>query len=233
MVETKDFHAQGFAIVLNVLSHEEADRLIEDASFDDLGSTHNRQGRAYGNRHALEHPAIQSLAGSPSVARLVGSVLPGAFAVRAILFDKVPGANWKVPWHQDWTIMVKESADVEGYGPWSVKEGLPHVQAPSEVLERMVAIRLHLDDCGPENGPLRVKPGTHLYGRVPKEEARVRSADIPEEALVCRKGDAILMSPLLLHASSPANSPNHRRVVHIEFANCDLAPPLEWAHRIS
>jgi hypothetical protein len=36
------------------------------------------------------------------------------------------------------------------------------------------------------------------------------------------------MRPLLLHASSPAASPRHRRVVHLEYAAADLAGGLAW-----
>lgn len=53
--------------------------------------------------------------------QLVESVLgPKAFAVRGIIFSKLPGANWKVPWHQDWTIAVRERRGAPGGGPWWV-----------------------------------------------------------------------------------------------------------------
>jgi len=42
------------------------------------------------------------------------------------------------------------------------------------------------------------------------------------------RGGALLMRPLLLHASSPALEPGHRRVIHIEYSNCALATGLEW-----
>jgi len=155
------------------------------------------------------------------------------FAVRAILFDKVEGANWKIPWHQDITIAVRERHEVDGYGPWSIKEGLPHVQAPSHILKHMVAVRLHLDDCGIDNGPLRVVPKSHVGGRIKKATIPSLTPDEHSVALTCNRGDAILMSPLTLHASSPAVSANHRRVIHIEYACCDLDAPLEWARRIS
>jgi hypothetical protein len=37
--------------------------------------------------------------------------------VRAILFDKTPGTNWSLAWHQDRTIAVKERVLVNGFGP--------------------------------------------------------------------------------------------------------------------
>jgi hypothetical protein len=52
-----------------------------------------------------------------------------------------------------------------------------------------------------------------------------------EETVCCMQaGDALIMRPLLLHASSPAAKPQHRRVIHLEFAPEGLLPiPLRWA----
>lgn len=176
---------------------------------------------------------MADLSRSDHVFALASEVLPETpFAVRAILFDKVEGANWKIPWHQDITIPVRERHEVEGYGPWSTKEGIPHAQAPTRILQKMVAIRLHLDDCLSDNGPLRVVPGSHLAGRMKKADIPNLEPNKNSRDLICKRGDAILMSPLTVHASSPATSPSHRRVVHIEFACCDLDHPLEWARRI-
>ena len=36
------------------------------------------------------------------------------------------------------------------------------------------------------------------------------------------------MRPLLLHASSIAIVPTHRRVIHLEYASQSLADGLEW-----
>jgi hypothetical protein len=55
-------------------------------------------------------------------------------------------ANWKVAWHQDLTIAVRHRIEVPGFGPWSVKDGVPHVRSPIESLEQMLTVRLHLDD---------------------------------------------------------------------------------------
>ena len=56
------------------------------------------------------------------------------------------GCQLEGPWHQDLSIAVKERHEVAGFGPWSVKEGVP-VQPPVEILESMLTLRLHLDDC--------------------------------------------------------------------------------------
>src|SRR5690606_16226043 len=113
-------------------------------------------GAAPSTRAVLDDPGVTSL-----LAALLG---PGWRVVRSILFDKTPDANWKVAWHQDLSIAVRERADVAGYGPWSRKDGVVHVEPPTSVLKRMVTLRLHLDDCNAENGPLRVLPGSHAHG---------------------------------------------------------------------
>lgn len=154
----------------------------------------------------------------------------GARAVRGIFFDKTPGANWPVPWHQDLSLAVAEKRDVDGWTAWSVKSGVHHVQPPAPILERMLTVRLHLDDCGADSGPLRVRPGTHAMGRLTREAIETTRDTIAEQTCCVKKGDALLMRPLLLHASSAATNPSHRRVIHLEYAPPDLLPlGLDWA----
>jgi ectoine hydroxylase-related dioxygenase (phytanoyl-CoA dioxygenase family) len=151
-----------------------------------------------------------------------------ARVVRSILFDKTAEKNWGVPWHQDLTIAALERRDVEGFVGWSVKDGVNHVQAPREVLEKMLTMRLHLDDCGLENGPLRVLPGTHRYGWLDSETIEKMKREVNEQACVVKRGGAVLMRPLLLHASSRATQPAHRRVLHLEFAAGELPGGLKF-----
>jgi hypothetical protein len=189
--------------------------------------------RRAGIRHLIQKcPAVGTFASSARVLDFL-EPLTGArpFAVRSILFDKTVGANWSVAWHQDLTIAVRERREVAGFSAWSVKEGVVHAQPPADVLDRMVSLRLHLDDCDETNGALRVLPGSHLSGKLSDEA--VEQWATSETAVTCRAraGDALWMRPLLLHASSPATAPQHRRVIHIEFASGDLPGGLEWAER--
>ncbi|PTY02018.1 phytanoyl-CoA dioxygenase [Verrucomicrobia bacterium LW23] len=153
---------------------------------------------------------------------------PHVRCVRAILFDKTPDANWKVPWHQDLTIAVEKRVDLPGYTAWTEKEGIPHVQPPVAVLENMLTARIHLDPCGSDNGALKVLPCTHLDGRLTSDAIGARRTAIEEYTCACKVGDVLFMRPLLLHASSPAATPSRRRVLHLEFAGCDLHNPLRW-----
>ncbi len=166
---------EGFVVVPEALGPVEIDAI--GAAVAELGGRISASGRGGARRLFQEAPEIRSLACDPAVRSVAVAALGAAcFPVRALLFDKTPAANWKVTWHQDLTIAVRARRDVEGYGPWSSKAGIPHVQPPISVLE----------------------------------------------------GGLVVMRPLLLHASSPAKSPGHRRVVHIEYAAAELADGLKW-----
>jgi hypothetical protein len=47
--------------------------------------------------------------------------------------------------------------------------------------------------------------------------------------LPAKRGDVLLMSPLLLHGSERARVPTRRRVLHLEWAAFDLPGGLHWA----
>lgn len=173
---------------------------------------------------------MRDLAGSSPIRMAVKEILgTGARVVRGILFDKTEEANWKVPWHQDVTIAVNQKVDAAGYGPWSVKAGVLHVQPPASVLERMVSVRLHLDDCPEENGALRVIPGSHTSGKL--DERLIQDITTRSVAVVCamQRGGVLMMRPLLLHASSASSLPGHRRVLHFDYAASELPAGMDWA----
>jgi Phytanoyl-CoA dioxygenase (PhyH) len=148
--------------------------------------------------------------------------------VRVLFFDKTQDANWAVPWHQDRCIAVKSRAELDGYGPWSVKNGVDRVEPPVAVRDGMVTLRLFVDDCGSDNGPLLVARGSHRHGRIPgRDIAEVVSCS---EIFVGtgQAGDVLVMRTLAIHSSKRAALPAHRRVLHVDYAAAELPPPLEW-----
>lgn len=149
-----------------------------------------------------------------------------AFLVRSILFDKTPGSNWKVAWHQDTKVPVTQRHNKEGFSAWSTKDGIVHVQPPANILEDMVTLRIHLDDTPKGNGALKVIPRSHTKGFIPQE--RIKEFTQSEHSCSCKAGDILVMSPLILHSSSPSELPSHRRVIHLEFATQELPSPLKW-----
>ena len=156
----------------------------------------------------------------------------GCFAVGATLFDKSPLSNWPVSWHQDLTIAVQEQRELDGWGPWSQKAGVSYVQPPASILDNMLAVRVHLDDCEADAGCLRVMPGSHGLGRLGDAAmAGLRQTGVSVECPVAR-GGLLLMRPLLVHCSSRAVELAHRRVVHLEYAGVDLPHGLTWHQRV-
>lgn len=210
----------GFALLYNCL-----DELTVEELCVSLG------GSKYGQRNLLREPAIQKLARRPEVRRIVESVLgPNCSAVKGILFNKTRESNWKVPWHQDLTITVQDRLEVAGFGPWTIKAGVNNVQPPASVLRKILAIRIHLDDNDNQNGPLRVIPGSHQFGRLTREQVAMWDKSQPVACLVPRRG-ALLMRPLLLHASSACKLPQSRRVIHLEYCSAELPNGLCWHSR--
>jgi hypothetical protein len=208
-------------------------RCFESTVLDELHALLPTTGARAGLRNILiGQPAIRSLARATSIRAAAETILgPDCFAVRGLLFDKTPDANWKVAWHQDLTITVRHRRNVDGFSAWSIKNGVLHVQPPTSILERMLAIRIHLDDCREENGPLRVLPGSHRHGRLDGSTIDRWKATVPELRCIVERGGIVLRRPLLLHASSVAKEAKHRRVLHIEFAQGDLPGGLEWFDR--
>ena len=147
---------------------------------------------------------------------------------RAVLFDKTRDANWTVPWHQDRTIPVRERHDVDGFGPWSTKDGLCHVAPPIGVLEHMITLRLHLDDCDKNNAPLTVALGSHRLGIVPANESAAVAARHAQFSCLAKTGDVWAYSTSILHTSAATFSDQRRRVLQIDYAAKDLPRPLKW-----
>lgn len=186
-----------------------------------------------GVRDLIGHPTVVALLSHERLGKLLWSAIGrNLVAVKATLFDKTAESNWRAQWHQDRTIAVKERLHVAGFGPWSSKSGSLHVEAPEEVLAQMLAIRIHLDACGEDNGPLRVIPGSHRLGKVPEARLAELVAESPVVDLHVPQGGLLLMRPLLVHSSSVARAPEHRRVLHIEFAPVEAISPLKWQDTI-
>jgi ectoine hydroxylase-related dioxygenase (phytanoyl-CoA dioxygenase family) len=160
---------------------------------------------------------------------LVGQgLLPAAaVAIQAIAFDKTATTNWKVSWHQDLMFPFARKTSSPGYLLPSVKDGIHFAQPPASVLDELLAVRLHLDDCGPENGPLRVSPGTHRLGILPAAAIADHVRVHGQVECLAGDGEALLMRPLLLHASSQATRASHRRVLHIVY-HSGAAIPEPW-----
>ncbi len=206
---------------------EQGFHLLCGACLDELDHLRHAADELLANSHAARNILRRSLPISAFAERwakhtAIRDVLGDqAFPIRGLLFDKIPCANWHVPWHRDRLIAVQTRIDLPGWGPWSLKDGVPHVDPPSPWSNRRIAIRLHLDDCPAVNGALHVIPGSHLHA--------IETASIaPHVVVEAKAGDVLVMHPLLLHSSAPALVPGHRRVLHLEYACDDLPGGLRW-----
>jgi hypothetical protein len=182
-----------------------------------------------GSRRLLDEAWCAHLAGALRGDSRIRSLLPrNAVAVQCTLFDKSPTKNWLVTLHQDLSIPVKFQVDSPDCSGWSEKEGQVYVQPPTSVLEQLVAVRVHLDDCAAEAGALRVVPKSHLEGRVDRQRAEALRLQHGETVVPVARGGALIMRPLILHASSKATSGTPRRVLHFVFGPPKLPLGLEW-----
>jgi hypothetical protein len=165
----------------------------------------------------------------PPLTRIAAELIgEGAFPVRAVAFDKTPESNWSVAWHQDRTIAVQSRVDTGGFGPWSTKDGQLHVAPPVEVLQGMVTLRLHIDDCDDSNAPLKAALGTHRLGVVAADKAAEIASAHPVQVCHARSGDVWAYATLILHASESSRSKGRRRVLQVDYAAADLPGSLEW-----
>lgn len=222
----------GFAVVPGVLGDAQIEILREFCARIESAGVSRRQS-VFAIRGLLDFSEIQDLARSAEIRALVTPILgEAAFCVRGIFFDKTPDANWKVVWHQDLAVAVERRIETPRFGAWSEKAGVIHVQPPVEILEQMLTVRLHLDVCDAENGALRVVRGSHGWGKRESLELAREVPGHPAQTVAVSLGGVMLMRPLLWHASSPSQSPKHRRVIHLEFANANLPEKLRWKWKI-
>src|SRR6266571_9308256 len=192
---SNELDEHGFASVPGVLPPETVETLVAE-----IENTLVR--RAPHSDYAMRHlarmvPAVRQVAEGSAVRGLIEAVLGSkAFIARSLFFDKTPNANWKVAWHQDLTIAVQAKIEVPGFSGWSVKDDAVHVQPPAAVLQRMLTVRLHLDDCDSANGALQVIPGSHKSGKL--DARQISEWRERRQPVICevRPGGAMLMRPL-------------------------------------
>lgn len=159
---------------------------------------------------------------------LAHRILPGARAVRALYFDKSQASNWVIGWHQDRVIAVHERVAVDGFINWTRKEGIWHVEPPLHLLERMIFLRVHLDDTNSENGCLQVALGSHQRGKVDAADAGVVAQCCRVEDCIAKRGDVLAGHALIVHRSGASHTTTRRRALRIDYSADRLPIPLEW-----
>lgn len=155
------FDATGYALIPDVLNPAECEA-ISDRIRSDTASG--------GTRRLLDNDWCMELAKRLRGSAAFSGLLDAAHvAVQCTYFEKSASRNWLVPIHQDLSIPVAQRVAEPTLSGWSEKEGSLYVQAPVALLEQLVAVRVHLDACSEEDGPLRVVPGSHRHGVIAAE----------------------------------------------------------------
>jgi ectoine hydroxylase-related dioxygenase (phytanoyl-CoA dioxygenase family) len=224
----------GYAVLPTVFDPDSVEAMTDalERAFaaENEAALRSQEGTVYAARNVLTlWPDIAEVWRQPAMTLALAEVLGPAFGlVRTLFFDKPPQQTWALPWHKDLTIAVHDNRRPSAlFGKPTRKAGVPHVEAPREVLEQMLTARIHLDEVTEENGPLKVIPGSHRGGK----ELALDST--PPILVMARRGDVLLMRPLLAHCSgcSHPGTSRHRRVLHLEFAaSPELPDGYAWHH---
>ena len=218
------FAANGFAIVPNVLSTAACTAIAEHVASDSASS---------GARGLLQHQWCVALAKYVREHAALSELIPEmSVAVQCTYFEKSADHNWLVPIHQDLSIPVAERVEALQLHGWSEKEGLLFVQPPMDVLEKLIAVRVHLDACGANDGQLQVVPGSHLCGHIQAAEAILMRSAATAIRCSAAQGDALVMRPLLLHASSKSVGTSRRRVLHFVYGPRLIPHGLQWQYSV-
>ncbi|GDY11961.1 hypothetical protein LBMAG53_08390 [Planctomycetota bacterium] len=186
-----------------------------------VSSNHHRTGAAatHAGRDALAWPWVRWFLSDGRLHAAIADLIGPAVAIAGRWFDKVPGANWQVPWHRDLLVPVAQRIDAPGWTGWCEKDGIAHARPPNAIGRARCTARLHLDPVDADGGALRIRPGSH------HDPDRMQPA--AEVVLPAAVGDLLLIHPWLLHASRPARTPTRRRVLHLEFCSMDPTP-VSW-----
>jgi Asp-tRNA(Asn)/Glu-tRNA(Gln) amidotransferase B subunit len=118
---------EGFVTLSQVINKQDIEYLTACLSKLKISSAVSRKkSSTYGVRNLLNLvPEIREFTESEKIKSLVENILnENAQPVRAIFFDKTSEANWKVPWHQDLTIAVKEKRPTEKFTAWTQKANI-------------------------------------------------------------------------------------------------------------
>jgi hypothetical protein len=158
---------EGFAVIKEVFTTEQVDSILQTISLVDKNKpTFRKTGDLFAIRQFLkEIPACYQLIFTERMKSIIVQLFgDDYFVTKAIYFDKPEQSNWLVAYHQDLTISVDKKGDIEGFGPWTVKQSQFAVQPPLSILKSNFTVRIHLDDTDQNNGALKVIPKSHLKG---------------------------------------------------------------------
>lgn len=191
-------------------------KLLDSVELDEL-RTAVAGGFTQSTRLALSNPVVH-IYSSIVASRLESSLewFKGNRCLSCHYFTKSETENWMVPFHRDEFFMVQSDVDLGEISDVCMKEGVQFGRFSATLLRRIVAVRVALDAIPANHGPLRVIPRSHV------DDGR-NDAHQDEMVVTQSAGDALLMSPMLLHASGKVDGPHVRRVLHYAYLMRDGA----------
>lgn len=225
--------ADGFSVVESVFDAADVQRIIDKLeraiAADDESSIKSR-GKVYAARNLIDSiPDIQSCFCAAPLLELLTKDLSKRFGlVRVLYFDKPSDRSWYLPWHKDLTIAVKDNTlPTKHFSKPTRKAGVDHVEAPEQLLENMLTLRIHLDEVTNHNGPLEVIPASHATGK------EVHPSSREAVKILVNAGDVLAMRPMISHASGHTDPEGNlrRRILHLEFCGTQQLPDgYQWSH---
>lgn len=218
---------EGFVIIPSFFTENDMDYIIEQ--LDKMNVLKYDKPISSDFNLIQSMPFVYNLANSNELISLVKEVLgTNAFPINAFVLDKTKDYNWGLDWHQDLKIAVKHKIETVGYSNWTVESGITHTVPPIDILEKRLALRIHLDNCFLDNGAILVVPKSHVKGII-KDIDEITKTD--SKNIVCcevKKGGIMLFKPMLLHKSPYSVSDKNRRILQIDYVGTALNNGLEW-----
>ncbi len=132
---------EGFAIIERIYSSAEIEQIITIINQADKStSTFRKSTGLFAIRQFLkEIPESIPLVFNHNLKTIVSELFgTDYFLIKSLYFDKPEQSNWFVSYHQDLTISVDKKAELNDYGPWTVKQNQFAVQPPLQVLEKHI-----------------------------------------------------------------------------------------------
>jgi ectoine hydroxylase-related dioxygenase (phytanoyl-CoA dioxygenase family) len=160
------------------------------------------------------HPVFRDIAFSKKIADILTPLIGTTSGIRyqtGKLNMKSAGYGAAVEWHQDWAFY-------------------PHTN------DDLLAIGLYLDDCGPDNGPLMVIPGSHTWpicdhhsdgvfcGAI---DPTVAGIDFSKAVMLTGKAGSMTIHHVrMVHGSALNTSNRPRRLLLFQYTAVDAFPLL-------
>lgn len=89
-----------------------------------------------------------------------------------------------------------------------------------------------LDDFTPDNGAIRMIPGSHRWGKLPQQALAEPRASHPDEALITGKaGTVVVMNAHMWHGGTANRTNKPRRAMHAFYARWDK-PQQQYQKRL-